>query len=190
MAQTPDSKYRPAVVFSIHGIRTHGNWQKEFAGAMGEASPRVESFDYGKYGLYKFLIPPFNRRMIDKFYEWYSQTVKTIPAVDLDCYDRRPSAVAHSLGTWILCSAMLKFPDMRFDKLVLTGSVLPRDFDWCTLFARDQVSSVRKECGRMDRWPGLARRFVANTGTAGVKGFEWFDTQSRTKPKTFGIPTL
>jgi pimeloyl-ACP methyl ester carboxylesterase len=159
---------------SLHGIRTDGAWQKAFASAISGSPTHVESFDYGRYGLVRFLTRSVNNRMIDRFYDWYHQTVKACKEVDLERYDARPSAVAHSFGTWILGYAMLKFPDMRFDKLVLAGSILPRDFDWGTLLARDQVSLVRNECGQKDPWPKWAGRLVARSGTGGEQGFEWF----------------
>jgi hypothetical protein len=69
---------------------------------------------------------------------------------------------------------MLKFEDVRFDKLIFAGSILPRDFDWGTLFTRDQVAFVRNEFGQKDPWPTWAGRFVARSGTGGSEGFEWF----------------
>jgi pimeloyl-ACP methyl ester carboxylesterase len=168
------SAYYPPLVISIHGILTHGEWQKVFASGMSTLPTQVESFYYGYYGLLRFLTPPFNKRMVDKFYNWYALAVKSCRGVDLERYDKRPSVVAHSLGSWIVGNAMLKHEDMRFDKLILAGSILPRDFDWMTLFARDQVDFVRNECGKEDRWPRRARRFVAGTGTGGSEGFEWF----------------
>ena len=168
--------YWPPLVVSVHGIMTHGEWQKVFASAMSTSPTQVESFSYGYYGLFRFLTPPFNRRMVDKFYDWYGSIVRSCPSVDLARYDRRPSVVAHSLGSWIVGNAMLKHDDVRFDKLILAGSILPRDFDWVTLFARDQVSFVRNECGQEDPWPRRARRLVAGTGTGGSEGFEWFST--------------
>jgi hypothetical protein len=166
--------YSPPLVISIHGIRTHGEWQKAFASAISGSSVKTESFDYGRYGLIRFVTPPFNNRLVDRFYDWYAAVVKSCSAVDLDRYDGRPSAVAHSLGSWIIGNAMLKFDDVRFDKLVLAGSILPSDFDWGTLFARDQVALVRNECGQRDPWPTWAGRVVARSGTGGSKGFEWF----------------
>jgi hypothetical protein len=70
---------------------------------------------------------------------------------------------------------MLKYEDIRFDKIVLCGSILPRDFDWARLFARDQVALVRNECGHKDPWPGWASRLVPGTGTSGSAGFDWFE---------------
>jgi len=137
-------------------------------------SSAVDSFDYGRYGLIRFLMPPFNKRMVDRFYDWYGNLVRSSPRVNLDRFDKRPSIAAHSLGSWIVGNAMLKFKDIRFDKIILAGSILPRDFDWSLLFARDQVLSVRNECGQKDPWPKWGRRFVAHTGTGGSEGFEWF----------------
>jgi pimeloyl-ACP methyl ester carboxylesterase len=171
-----EATYWPPVAISIHGIRTHGKWQKVFASTMGGSPTKTESFEYGRYGLFRFLVPPFNRLLIDKFYNWYAQVINSCRTVDLDCYDKRPSIVAHSLGSWIVGYAMLKHEDVRFDKLILAGSILPRDFDWGTLFSRNQVAFVRNECGQQDPWPAWAGRLVAHTGTGGSEGFEWFST--------------
>lgn len=168
--------YSPPLAISVHGIRTYGEWQKVFASALSGSPSKVDSFFYGRYGLLRFLTPPFNGRIVDKFYDWYGNTVRSYPAVDLDRFDKRPSVVAHSLGSWIVGNAMLKFDDMRFDKIIFTGSILPRDFDWGSLFARDQVMSVRNECGQKDPWPKWASRLVAHTGTGGSEGFEWFSS--------------
>jgi hypothetical protein len=165
--------YNPPLVISIHGIRTRGEWQKLFASAMSGSRTEVESFDYDYYGLPRFLIPGFNSRLVDRFYNEYWAMVKSHPSVSLDHFDRRPSAVAHSLGSWILGNAMLKFEDIKFDKLILAGSILPRDFDWSILLARDQVAMVRNECGQRDPWPGWAGRLVARSGTGGRDGFDW-----------------
>jgi hypothetical protein len=175
-ARRERTEHWPPLIVSIHGIRTDGRWQKLFAAALSGSPAKSEPFDYGRYGLLKFLTPPFNNQMIDRFYHWYASTIKSCSSVDLNRYDRRPSVVAHSLGSWIIGNAMLKFEDVRFDKLILAGSILPRDFDWGRLFARDQVASVRNECGQKDPWPAWAGRLVARAGTGGASGFDWFGT--------------
>src|SRR5438876_545572 len=121
--------YYPPLVISIHGIRTRGEWQKVFASVVSGSRMKVESFDYGHYGLIRFLTPPFNSRMVDKFYNWYASTIKSCSAISLEHYEERPSVVAHSLGSWIVGYTMLKYEDVRFDKMILAGSILPRDFD-------------------------------------------------------------
>jgi serine/threonine-protein kinase len=169
------SRYDPALAISAHGIRTHGQWQKTFAEVLSGSPTRIASYDYGRYGLLRFLTPGFNDRKIDEFYRWYSDTVRTCGEVDLRRYDRRPCLAAHSLGTWIACNAMLKYDDIRFDKIILCGSILPVDFDWAKLFTRDQVALVSNECGHRDPWPRWASRFVPGTGPSGSAGFGWFE---------------
>jgi pimeloyl-ACP methyl ester carboxylesterase len=165
--------YSPPLVISIHGIRTSGQWQKVFASVLSGSPSKTDSFYFGQYGLLRFLTPPFNRLLVDRFYDWYGTAVRSCAMVDLDRFDKRPSVVAHSLGSWIVGNAMLKFEDVRFDKIVFAGSILPRDFDWGLVIARGQVFSVRNECGQKDPWPKWASRVVARTGTGGSEGFEW-----------------
>ena len=169
-------QYYPPLAISVHGIRTHGAWQKTFAEVISGSPMKVASYDYGKYGLPRFLTPGFNRRKIDEFYKWYSETIKACTGVDLRRYDRRPCLAAHSFGTWITCNAMLKYDDIRFDKVILSGSILPRDFNWAKLFARDQVALVRNESGHKDPWPSWAGRLIPRAGPSGSTGFDWFET--------------
>jgi len=45
----------------------------------------------------------------------------------------RPSIMAHSLGTWILVKMLSKYPEVKFDKIFLFGSIIPANFDWFQL---------------------------------------------------------
>ena len=170
-----DSPPIPPLVITAHGILTHGDWQRTFAAVMSGSPTIVESYNYGKYGLFRFLTPGFNQRKIDEFHTEYSKIVRSCPQVNLSRYDQRPCLAAHSFGTWIACKAMEKYDDIRFDKLILCGSILPRDFEWARLFARDQVALVRNERGHKDPWPGWADKLVPGTGTSGADGFDWFE---------------
>ncbi|MEA3051534.1 MAG: hypothetical protein QOG72_437 [Sphingomonadales bacterium] len=163
--------YRPKLLMSAHGIRTAGRWQKELAPVFGACVNRIESFDYGTYKLWRFLQPRKNEEMIDRFYEWYGNKVTSTPGVDLSNREKRPSCIAHSLGTWIVGMAMRKHDDIVFDKLLFSGSILPEDFEWDCLIADDRVGSVYNECGGRDIWPTVASKLVRGTGASGSKGF-------------------
>ena len=69
---------------------------------------------------------------------------------------------------------MLKHRDVKFDKIILCGSILPEDFDWSRLLGRDQVGLVRNECGHKDVWAGIVEYFVEGTGKSGKSGFTFF----------------
>ena len=82
-----------------------------------------------------------------------------------------PSLVAHSFGTYILGNAMLKYDWLRFDKIILCGSILPVDFPWDELIKHGQVQSVRNEYGVQDILVRLVSWFVADTGPSGYRRF-------------------
>jgi hypothetical protein len=66
---------------------------------------------------------------------------------------------------------MLKYREIKFDKIILCGSILPRDFDWHYLFVRDQVGRVRNEYGVYDFPVKVCPFFVRGTGWSGRSGF-------------------
>jgi pimeloyl-ACP methyl ester carboxylesterase len=90
-----------------------------------------------------------------------------------------PSAhlIAHSFGTFLSMRTLEKFPNVRFDRVILSGCVLPVRFDWQSLLSAKPgaVSAVWNEVGRHD-WvvwlANQARRLIAGLGHAGLVGFE------------------
>jgi hypothetical protein len=92
----------------------------------------------------------------------------------------RVYAIAHSFGTFLLGAAIKTWPDLRFERIVLTGCVLPRRFPWQRVLRSNPESfrGIRNEVGRKDpvvwllyllRWiPGL----LPGLGFAGVTGFK------------------
>ena len=98
---------------------------------------------------------------------------------DAEIHDRRldieqgqsPSVVAHSFGTYILGYTLLRFDFIRFNKVILCGSILPREFPWDKLIERGQVQAIRNEYGVRDPWVKLVSCFVRGTGPSGAFGF-------------------
>jgi pimeloyl-ACP methyl ester carboxylesterase len=88
----------------------------------------------------------------------------------------RPHVIAHSLGTYLLGSALEKFPDLRLDRVVLVSSVLPSSYPWDVLLTKRPtcVREVRNEFGPSDRvvrLVGRIRWLARDLGTAGSRGF-------------------
>ena len=50
--------------------------------------------------------------------------------------------------------------DVKVDKVLLCGSILPRDFPWSRLLEAGQIGSVRNEYGVRDTWVRLVAWFV------------------------------
>lgn len=168
----PDTPYAPPVVFSLHGINTYAGWQKTFGEFLGDHKIPFRLFDFGRYVL-RFFRKSQNEAMVDRFYKYYQDELEKLGpgVVDPADHTKRPSVVAHSFGSYIVGYAMEKYEDMKFDKVLVCGSVLPRAFDWSLLVARDQVNKVRNEYGVQDFWTWVVGYVVPRTGDGGHRGF-------------------
>jgi len=88
-----------------------------------------------------------------------------------------PHLIAHSLGTFLMGAALKKFPDVKFRRIVLVGSILPYAYPWKEIIKGRTgcVQSVRNELGLRD-WVVMLVRCVSwiarDVGTAGVSGFK------------------
>jgi hypothetical protein len=84
-----------------------------------------------------------------------------------------PSIVAHSLGTFVVCSIFEKYEDMSLHTLMLDGCVVRRSYPWSRMVLR--FERVFNEIGGMDPVPwaaGFLRFTMRGMGTAGARGFK------------------
>jgi hypothetical protein len=159
------------VICPLHGIRTLASWQKGLADLAQNTGwrCRLDRWSYGHFPLRAFLKPWRRESQIGWLRGQY----------DAEIHDRRlaiengqtPSVVAHSFGTYILGYTLLTFDFIRFNKVILCGSILPIDFPWDKLIERGQVQAVRNEFGVRDLWVKRVQCFVRGTGPSGAAGF-------------------
>lgn len=87
-----------------------------------------------------------------------------------------PHVVAHSFGTYVIGSALRKFPEVMVKRMVLVGSVLPRHYDWSKVLTDKPIPfTVRNETGKRDlvvKLAGLIGRVTRDMGDAGFRGFD------------------
>lgn len=99
--------------------------------------------------------------------------VKLIAATTGDPVE--PHVIAHSFGTYLIGTALRKFPDVMVERMVLVGSVLPARYDWSKVLADKPVPvTVRNETGKRDlvvMLAGLVKCVARDMGDAGLKGF-------------------
>jgi len=169
--------FSPPLVISIHGIRTYARWQKKLAEILADHQIRFKLYDYDFFGIPKFLLETFRKKKIEQFYDYYhSVLAENRELLDPSDYTKRPSIIAHSFGSYIVGYCMQKYRDVKFDKVILCGSILPNDFDWATIIGRDQANFIRNECGLKDIWCGIVEKIVPKTGSSGKNGFNFFAT--------------
>lgn len=139
-------------------------WQKELSPLLSEQGWIYYPLDYGWFSVF-FFIPGFLRR---RKIEWFRKQYQEIRNRYQDVI---PSIIAHSFGTWITCKAISKYENLRFDKIILAGSIVSSGLDWKTIHDRNQITAVRNDVGRCDRWARFSKYFAWGTGSSGFEGF-------------------
>lgn len=152
------------VLISIHGIRTRGAWQKAITPPVSRAGIIHEPLDFGFFSAISLLFP-FKRR---KKVCWFVDQVTRIQ----DKYQVTPSVLAHSFGSYLVGGSLLQYPEVRFDRIILTGSILPTNYPWRDRIAAGQCNRVLNDVGHKDLVVRLAEYCIEDAGPSGSKGFE------------------
>jgi hypothetical protein len=169
------------VVLLIHGIRTRARWVGMVADMLERHSPatsspsvslKVEPVDYGRFSLWRFILPGPTRWSAVAIVGNRLQEVRergddlTKPE-----HERRLiSVIAHSFGSYCLFRALDKQPHVKLHRVILCGSILPKHFNFDRYEGRLGADQVLNECGDMDPWPVLAKKVAWGCGSAGTFG--------------------
>jgi hypothetical protein len=111
---------------------------------------------------------PYRRWAVKKFRERLSQKFKKGGPF--------PCLIAHSFGTYLSGRAMRDLPWPSYDRMVLAGCVLDRDFPWQNVQGNNpkRFHAVRNEMASRDNIARLAAwldRLIPGFGSAGYSGF-------------------
>lgn len=151
------------VVISLHGIRTRGRWQKDVASDLSAEGMIVESLDYGFFWALQLLWPPSRRKKIDWFRDEYERVCVKF---NVD----RPSIIAHSFGTYLVAGG-IEIYDLRFDRVILCGSIVRQDYPWDAKLRDDRAQAVLNDYGHTDLWARVVAYAVHDGGQSGLRGF-------------------
>lgn len=173
-------------VFILHGIRASalGTWVQDlgsaYKAAVGTKQAKVVSPDTGYFSAMEFALPGTRRRKVHEFLKLYGDAYAT----------RDPNEfvfAGHSNGTYMMAQSLDRVPAMRFRRIYLAGTVLPRRYDWQRLFDNKQIGrrvdeewkpgEVRTDRATKDIPVGILCSWLRglgspDVGTAGVDGFE------------------
>jgi hypothetical protein len=157
------------LVFLIHGIRTRAAWVPRVTGAIETDGFRVCPCSYGYFDLFRFWLPGGTREvpvaLIERQIRAYKNTYeKKGTAV-------RMSAIAHSFGTYIVSRILEEATDLRWERLILCGAIVPEDFRWDRVEGQVQAANVINDVGRRDIWPAMAKVLTFGYGDSGTAGF-------------------
>jgi len=178
------------VVFVIHGIRDRGFWTQKIARVIKQEVTRVNrgrspdqhlhfrSFtgSYGYFALVPFVLPWIRRWKVEWLMDHYVE-------VRARCPRARISFVGHSNGTYLLAGALKEYAAVRFERVVLAGSVIRRDFNWRMRldlqpgFAQPQVKQILNYVATADWVVAIFSKafqplVLFDLGSAGHDGFD------------------
>jgi hypothetical protein len=162
------------VIFVLHGIRaSNSGWPDQLRELLLNANTDAEVIlpSYNYFSALNFCLPWIRRRYIEWFQDAYSEALARSSQSDFHF-------VGHSNGTYLLGASLKALPAMRFQRIALIGSVLPRDYDWSVRVRDGQVREIRNHRSSVD-WPvgllcsGLRALQMRDIGTGGFDGFEW-----------------
>jgi alpha-beta hydrolase superfamily lysophospholipase len=170
------------VVMVLHGIRA-GNttWTRDLEQHISTVWPGTEviTASYGRFSARKFVIPATRRRFLGWLEDTYTERLASNPKATFHF-------IGHSNGTYLLGHSLARIPGMRFDRVLLAGSVLPTDYDWRGRRAARQVQMLRNDRAASDvpvgvLCSGLRALGMRDIGTAGVDGFHRWDDPAKTE---------
>ena len=119
------------------------------------------------------LLPSTRREKVEWFLDEYV-TARTL------CPNAPMYFVGHSNGTYLLGAALERCRAVKFENVVLAGSVLPRRFDWERFVLREQIANVLNYVATADWVVAIFPRVFeivrvpwkpASLGSAGHNGF-------------------
>ncbi len=158
---------RRQTVVLIHGIRTEADWQDMVVAKLQEAGKiEVIPIKYGYFDAIRFWFPVWSRR------QPIARVTEQIRILQSKSSDNELTVIAHSFGTYILGHILRRCADIKIDRIILCGSVLPQNFPWGEVaHRRIKDGNIVNECGKRDIWPLLARSASWGYGSSGTHGF-------------------
>jgi alpha-beta hydrolase superfamily lysophospholipase len=127
------------VVFIKHGIRDMADWssplRNEFEKASDDVAVICEKFPY--FSMMSFLLWWDRQSEVRRFVDEYANALAQYPNY------KKVSYVGHSFGTYIVASALERYPSISFHKLYFAGSAVRRDYDWANL--GDRFQQIRND---------------------------------------------
>ena len=166
------SRRRNPVVVVLHGMRANNEtWAEQVKTQIDRRAPNAYAVapTYGYFPMLDFALPWLRAKKARALQALYSDLLVRYPRARF-CF------VGHSNGTYMLGRSLLNLAGMRFDRVTLAASVLPRDYEWSTCFLREQVREVSNHRAAGDVPVGIVCNLLRSigmrdVGTAGFHGF-------------------
>ncbi|MGY8589103.1 hypothetical protein L0935_12715, partial [Paracidovorax citrulli] len=153
------------VVALLHGIRTAAGWQEKARAALDvPGAIKVVPIGYRYKDVIRFL-GPCRGHAVDRVTRELRDLQRLNPGCEL-------VVMAHSFGTYVISKILKDAPDIRIQRLLLCGSIIPAAFRWDQLPHEFTDKTCVNEVGTRDIWPVFARVATWGYGESGSFGFK------------------
>lgn len=153
------------VLILIHGIQTDGAWHKHVVSEFSDVDGiNVHSLGYECVSAAQ-LVSPFRRAPVRKIEIEIRDIRRREPKARIMC-------IAHSFGSYVVSKILKNHPDIEFERIILCGSIIPRDFRWDLYANRMTRNSIVNDVGTVDYYPLLATCASVGYGSSGYRGFQ------------------
>lgn len=156
-----------AIVISVHGVNTTGPWQKNVLPLLTRKALYVVGADYG-FNVLKLARPKaLLKKAVESVWELFNKHHQ----------EQLPfCAIGHSFGTLALAELLDTHQDARFDRIILAGSIVDRNFPWANYVADRRLGGILNEASKDDSIVnvcGLLKVLAPSlrVGRSGRKGF-------------------
>ncbi|HCL4388601.1 hypothetical protein I5G05_03560 [Pseudomonas aeruginosa] len=153
------------VLILIHGIHTDGSWHQHVQAKLSDIKNlQVQDLGYDLVTALQ-LFGPFRRGPIERIVREIRNIKREEPLAKI-------SVIAHSFGTYITSKILQDHPDIVFDKIIMCGSIVSRDYPWNRNARGMNKSSIINDVGTRDIWPLVATCTTLGYGSTGRRGFQ------------------
>ena len=154
------------IIILVHGIRTFASWLDTLRAEFQSVGFKVELTNYEYFDLIRFLLPWQRSRK-----KAIRRVLNQIRRVQVLHPGARISILAHSFGTYIVAEILREEFDIKVDRLVFCGSIVPSSYPLHRVVGQIAAGPIVNDVGSRDIWPALADSVTKGYGRTGTYGF-------------------
>lgn len=183
-----DLKEKKGVLVSIHGLLSRAEWNKEIAPIASSQDWIFAPYTYDTNKPDLLFRSGKRASVVDDFRDWIYELTNR--------FEAEISIIAHSFGTYIIAAYLEGFinneeyPPVVFNSIILTGSILNKDFDW-EKYRGYSVGSVYNTIAPNDEYvkympETVLKKYIGMSQIFGRSGVEKFESKSPMLTQTSG----
>lgn len=174
-----DLKEKRGILVTVHGLLSGAEWNQEIAPIASSQDWIFAPYTYETNKPDLLFRPEKRLKVVDDFRDWIYDLQNR--------FQGEISIICHSFGTYIIGAYLegfinQEYPPVTFNSIILTGSILNKNFDW-DKFRGYSVGSVYNTIAPNDEYVKYMpatdlKKYIGMSTFFGQAGIEGFDSKS------------